>query len=107
MIILIFILLILGLSYICLSMKKHQLQTLPNKTDPTHSMLALILGYLLLAISCFISIYHWGIGIGLVLYMVIFTIAHLSSILLVTYLPRQLSLFSGFYWLFHRTNIIK
>lgn len=107
MIILLFIMLILGLSYICLGMKKHHLQAIPNTIVQTNNTLAIIIGYLILTISCLVSIYHWGVGIGLIFYMVIFTLAHLASILLITYKPKQLHFFSGFYCLFDRPKTRK
>ena len=106
MIILLFLSLILGLGYICLGIKKHQLQAIPSKITNNNSM-AIIIGYLIVAIVCVISIYYWGIGMGLVFYMVIFTLAHLSCILLITYKPKQLSFITGYRLLCYRAKINK
>lgn len=99
MLLIIFIGLFLGLSYIALGMKKHQATIVSPKVLAKSNRLAFVLGTGLLMICLIYTLYTAGVGIGLVYYLGVFTLMHLLVILFVHYAPKRLAYMTGFYFL--------
>lgn len=101
MIIVLFLIIFLGLSYLCMGIKKHYTQALAISLHHNNTS-AIIFGSLLLIIALFIAIKHLGAGMGIVYYLGFITLTHLLVIMLIYYFPKQLSKITGFYWLFRQ-----
>lgn len=99
-----FLIIFLGLSYLCMGIKKHYTQALTITLHHNNSI-AITLGSLLLVIALFVAIKHLGAGIGIVYYLGFITFIHFLVIMLICYLPKQLSIITGFYWLFRQYPI--
>ncbi|WP_379971813.1 DUF3325 family protein [Entomomonas asaccharolytica] len=99
-----FLIIFLGLSYLCMGIKKHYIQALAS-TLHHNNISAISVGCLLLVIALVVAIKHLGVGMGIVYYLGFITLTHLLVIILICYLPKQLSIITGFYWLFKQQPI--
>lgn len=98
MLLILFIGLFLGLSYICLGIKKHRLVIESTQIKNINATKAFAVGSSLLVICLVFIMYAVGVGIGLVYYLGLFTVAHVAVILLIHYFPKKLAYLTGFYF---------
>lgn len=81
-----------GLSALCASFDRHHRQIQPGKSKPSAQKHFVVraLGWLLVALSLWISVRAWGIGIGWVAWFGILSCATTLLVLQLAYAPRRI-----------------
>lgn len=82
------------MTFFCLAMPKHRIQILPQKTDVKISLLFRPLAWLLLILTCYISVEYYGGSIGPTVFIGVLIAALVPLIFVLTYRPKMLPILS-------------
>ena len=82
----VFILTLIGTAMLCLSMRKHWKQVLPDiERSPRAAMAVRAGGYALLLAAAIVSADLYGTGVGMTLFFALFTVAHFAVAVILPY----------------------